>query len=116
MRNKNIISIQNNLSDLGGGAIAQKSILDSYYNGFTITNIEIFRLIKPNKLNKYLFNYKLFFEIKNHIDLTKPDQIVIGQFHSYLTIILILILTKNIPKTLIVHTAENFCLNSFIRL
>lgn len=114
MKNKHIVSIQNNLSDLGGGAIAQKSILNSSYKGFTFTNIEIFKLIKPTKLNKYLFNFKLFFEIRKQIGLTKPCQIVIGQFHSYLTIFLILLTTKKISKILIVHTAENVCLNSLL--
>ena len=114
MKNKNIISIQNSLSEIGGGAIAQKSILDSYSQEGTITNIEIFKFIKPSKLNKYLFNPKLFFEIRKLIIETKPNQIIIGQFHSILTIILILLTTKKISKILIVHTAENVCLNSLL--
>ena len=114
MRNKNIISIQNSLSVIGGGAIAQKSILDSYFQEGTITNIEIFKFIKPSKLNKYFFNLKLFLEIRKLIVEKKPDQIIIGQFHSQLTIFLILILTNKIPKTHIVHTAEIFCLNSLM--
>jgi glycosyltransferase involved in cell wall biosynthesis len=127
---KKILFVQKSLVNPGGAAVAQRVLIrasmDKGYTTFGVSlDGKIYSLLGNNQRTKDLikgkqsrysrlgFDKKIYQFLISCIKEFDPDVIIVGNIHSYFSVLLALKKIKA-KKIHVIHGAENFCLNSML--